>query len=47
MKSENTGIMYMKHKQHGMLYRPRDFTFIRFAYTENNSYYIMDKSIDY
>jgi hypothetical protein len=45
IKSENTAIIYQKHKQYSKLYRSRDFIFLRHAFKKNKNLYIVDKSI--
>jgi hypothetical protein len=50
ISSENTVLIYEKNKSQGILYRERDFLYLRHSFTvqsykQNNSFFI-DKSID-
>ncbi|KAL4482280.1 hypothetical protein ABPG72_018061 [Tetrahymena utriculariae] len=47
MKNEQTCIIYQKHKGIGIMYRPRDFVYLRHAFVKDQSYYLIDKSIEY
>ncbi len=47
IKSENTAVMYNRHKAYGMFYKPREYVFLRFVYAESGLIVIADKSIDY
>ena len=47
MRNERTAIIYQKHKAVGIMYRPRDFVYLRHSFIQNETYYIIDKSIEY
>lgn len=47
MKKENTAIIYNHYQSAGLLYKSREFTFLRFVYPRKDSIIIFDKSIDY
>lgn len=46
LKSENSAIMYQTLKAYNKFYRSRDFVFVRHAFTHNNNFYLIDKSLD-
>lgn len=46
MKGERTAIVYQKHKGIGIMYRPRDFVYLRHVFTQNDRYFIVDKSVE-
>lgn len=44
--SENSAIVYQKHKAYSKWYRERDFIFLRHVFKVAEDYYIADKSIE-
>lgn len=50
ISSENTALLYEKNKSQGMLYRERDFLYLRHCFSisdqKNANSFIVDKSID-
>lgn len=47
MRNEQTAIIYQKHKGIGIMYRPRDFVYLRYAFVQKDTYFLIDKSIEY
>lgn len=47
MKRENTSIIYQKYKSYGVLYKAREFSFLRFVHPQKKGINVYDKSIDY
>jgi hypothetical protein len=46
IRSENTAIIYQKHKAYSKIYRPRDFVYLRHVFKKDNNMYVVDKSLD-
>jgi|JI6StandDraft_1071083.scaffolds.fasta_scaffold06281_2 hypothetical protein len=46
IRSENTAIVYQKHKAYSKIYRPRDFIFLRHVFKKDNNLYMVDKSLE-
>ena len=46
ISTENTAIMYQKHKRYNQWYKERDFVYIRHVFKTGNDYFMVDKSIE-
>jgi hypothetical protein len=46
IRSENTAIIYQKHKAYSKIYRPRDFVYLKHVFKKDNNLYIVDKSLE-
>ena len=44
--SENSAIVYQKHKPYSKFYKARDFLYLRHVFAQGDHYYIIDKSIE-
>lgn len=46
IRSENTAIIYQKHKPYSRIYLARDFVFLRHVFKKDNNLYMVDKSLE-
>ena len=46
ISSENSAIVYQKHREYSQWYRERDFVFLRHLFKIGKDYFIADKSIE-
>lgn len=44
--SENSAIVYQKHKPYSKFYKARDYLYLRHVFSSNDQFYIIDKSIE-